>query len=58
MGLRFPRIVRYRDDKDPTDATNSSVIGRIYKQQAAVLNDNSFFGEGDYDNFDDDLLKE
>ncbi|EAS02727.1 DNA ligase I, ATP-dependent protein (macronuclear) [Tetrahymena thermophila SB210] len=44
IGLRFPRLIRVRDDKDPVDATSPSFIYDIYKQQAVVAND---FDDGD-----------
>jgi DNA ligase-1 len=31
--LRFPRLVRFRDDKDAKDATNINEIGALYKLQ-------------------------
>lgn len=33
--LRFPRLVRFRDDKRPTDATTSSEISALYTKQEA-----------------------
>jgi len=39
LGLRFPRIIKVREDKDPTDATDSTQIAAWYKNQAAVMND-------------------
>ncbi|KAL4498447.1 hypothetical protein ABPG72_013253 [Tetrahymena utriculariae] len=44
IGLRFPRLIKVRDDKDPVDATSPSFIYDIYKQQAVVAND---FDDGD-----------
>lgn len=38
LGLRFPRFLKHRDDKDPEDATPSSMIVDMYKQQASVMN--------------------
>ncbi len=31
--LRFPRLVRFRDDKNPEDATTINEIEKLYKQQ-------------------------
>jgi len=39
LGLRFPRVIKIREDKDPTDATDSTQIAAWYKNQAAVMND-------------------
>jgi len=33
--LRFPRLVRFRDDKKPTDATSVSEISALYTKQEA-----------------------
>jgi len=33
------RIIKVREDKDPTDATDSTQIAAWYKNQAAVKND-------------------
>lgn len=38
LGLRFPRFIRERSDKGPSDATNSKFIYEIYRQQAIVNN--------------------
>lgn len=38
IGLRFPRLLRIRDDKAPDEATSPSFIYEIYSQQAVVTN--------------------
>lgn len=38
LGLRFPRIIKIRDDKGVDDCTRSSQIVEMYKQQASVMN--------------------
>lgn len=47
LGLRFPRLIKFRDDKDAEDCTNSSQIVEMYNQQASVRNATKI-------NFDDD----
>jgi DNA ligase-1 len=44
IGLRFPRFLRIRDDKEPEDATSSEQIVDMYQSQASV-------GGGDDDDF-------
>lgn len=38
LGLRFPRFIKFREDKTPEECTNSSQIVEMYNQQAAVVN--------------------
>jgi len=38
IGLRFPRLIKVRPDKKPTEATTSSFIAEMYKSQASVMN--------------------
>merc|ERR1712060_479000 len=46
IGLRFPRFLRIRDDKQPEEATGTDQIVEMYEAQASV-------GKGDAG--DDDL---
>merc|ERR1740117_1605717 len=47
IGLRFPRFLRIRDDKQPEDATSADQIVDMYESQAVVGKD----GGGDDDDF-------
>jgi len=33
LALRFPRLVKFRDDKDPERATTVSEVKKLYKLQ-------------------------
>lgn len=47
IGLRFPRFLRIRDDKQPEEATSAEQIIDMYESQAVVGKDN----QGDDDDF-------
>ena len=36
IGLRFPRMIRERDDKTPAECTNSDQILEMYRGQATI----------------------
>ena len=36
--LRFPRLIKFRDDKNPEDTTNVSEIEKMYKNQRKNIN--------------------
>lgn len=46
LGLRFPRFIRWRKDKNPTSATDSKFIFEIYKSQALISTND--YSDDDY----------
>ena len=38
IGLRFPRLMKVRDDKKPNEASNNEFVIDLYKQQAVIQN--------------------
>jgi len=47
IGLRFPRFLRIRDDKNPEQATNADQVHKFYQAQAVIQNNKK-----DQDDFD------
>ena len=38
IGLRFPRLIKVREDRKPTEASTNEFVLDLYKQQAVVQN--------------------
>ena len=51
ISIRFPRLIRVRDDKGPEDATTAEQIVGMYKAQALTRKDETAPGEGDEDDY-------
>ena len=48
IGLRFPRLIKVRDDKKPMEESSNEFVFELYKQQAAVQNKATNEEEDDY----------
>jgi DNA ligase-1 len=53
LGLRFPRFIKLREDKDAEDCTASSQIVEMYNQQASVMNANMAQMDQEDDDYED-----
>ena len=48
IGLRFPRLIKVRDDKKPNEASTNEFVIDLYKQQAVVKNTSKPEEEDDF----------
>jgi DNA ligase 1 len=54
--IRFPRLVRERDDKTPEQATTADQILDMYNSQDCIKNNAAFNAELAQDDDDDDFI--
>ena len=48
IGLRFPRLIKLREDKKPHEATTNEFVIDLYRQQAVVKNSGKAEDEDDF----------
>jgi DNA ligase-1 len=48
IGLRFPRLIKVREDKKPDEASTNDFVIDLYRQQAVVQNRAGHDDEDDY----------
>ena len=49
IALRFPRMIRVRDDKEPEDCTTTAQVLEMFQSQAAVATKTNFADDDDFD---------
>lgn len=48
IGLRFPRLIKVREDKKPHEASSNEFVIDLYRQQAVVKNTGKIEEEDDF----------